>query len=91
MDDKTKLYSEIERYEIINVNDGEKYSSLSNHDIIVDENGNMKTLIINESNSGISLFSKSEFLEIPFEFVKKIGTKTIIVDVDREQLSKTHL
>ena len=34
-----KYLSEIEKYEIININDGEKYSSLSNNDIIVDENG----------------------------------------------------
>ena len=58
---KLKLYSEIERYEIININDGEKYSSLSNNDIIIDENGNMKTLIIKKAILGYPYLVKVSF------------------------------
>lgn len=52
MNDNTiKTLSEIENFEIINVNDGEKYNYLSNNDIIVDGEGRLKFLIVNLSNS----------------------------------------
>ncbi|AJA48100.1 PRC-barrel domain-containing protein [Clostridium pasteurianum DSM 525 = ATCC 6013] len=86
-----KLYSEIEKYEIINVNDGEKYSVLANNDIVIDENGNMKLLILNENKSGLSFFNKSEFFEVPWEYVKKIGTRTIIIDAEYNDLKKSQL
>jgi YlmC/YmxH family sporulation protein len=91
MDDNIKLYSDIEKYEIININDGEKYSIVSNNDIIVDENGNMKLLILNENSSGISFFNKNNFSEVPWEYVKKIGTRTVIVDIDESDMKKNNL
>ncbi|MFT8314706.1 MAG: YlmC/YmxH family sporulation protein [Clostridium sp.] len=86
-----KLYSEIEKYEIINVNDGEKYAALSNNDIIIDDDGNMKLLILNENRSGLSFFNKSDFLEVSWQYVKKIGTRTIIIDVEDNDLKKSQL
>ncbi len=91
LNDNFKLYSEIEKYEIININDGEKYSIVSNNDIIIDDDGRMKVLILNNNSSGISFFNKNEFSEVPWEYIKKIGTKTIIIDVDDEILKKSHL
>ena len=44
---KVKYLSEIEKYELINVNDGEKYDYLLNNDLIIDDDGNFKYLIIN--------------------------------------------
>ena len=43
---KVKYLSEIEKYELINVNDGEKYDYLLNNDLIIDDDGNFKYLII---------------------------------------------
>ncbi|WP_026882284.1 YlmC/YmxH family sporulation protein [Clostridium akagii] len=91
MSNNMKLYSEIEKYEIININDGEKYSMVSNNDIIIDDAGTMKILILNNNSSGISFFNKNEFSEVPWEYIKKIGTKTIIIDVDESLLKKSHL
>lgn len=91
MSDNIKLLSEIEKYEIININDGEKYSALSNHDIIIDEAGYLKVLIISDNSSSFNFFSKNEFTEIPWEFVKKIGTRTIILDIHESKMNKTHL
>lgn len=88
MGSNVKYLSEIEKYEIININDGEKYSALSNHDIIIDENGYLKSLVISENTSFINLFNKGEFSEIPWEFVKKIGSKTIIIDIDESHINK---
>ena len=41
-----KLLSEIERYELININDGEKYDYLQNNDLVVDDDGKIRYLII---------------------------------------------
>lgn len=86
-----KYLSEIEKFEIININDGEKYSSLSNNDIIVDENGNLRYIIVNLNSGKFSLFNSDEYLEIDWENVKRIGAKTIILDVDQETIKKTKL
>ncbi|QAA33200.1 MULTISPECIES: YlmC/YmxH family sporulation protein [Clostridium] len=91
MSDNIKYLSEMERYEIINVNDGEKYNSLSSNDIVIDDEGKLKFLIININISKFSLFGGDEFLEIPWDYVKKIGAKTIILDVEEEMIKRTKL
>ncbi|QLY82033.1 YlmC/YmxH family sporulation protein [Clostridium intestinale] len=92
MNDNTiKTLSEIENFEIINVNDGEKYNYLSNNDIIVDGEGRLKFLIVNLSNSKFTFFGGNEYLEIPWNYVKKIGAKTIILDVEEENIKRARL
>ncbi|AND85026.1 YlmC/YmxH family sporulation protein [Clostridium tyrobutyricum] len=90
MSDNIKFYGDIERYEIINVNDGDRFNSLGNNDIIIDENGNLKILLLNENKSKFGLFGKNEFVEVPWDCVQKIGAKTIIIDADEKKLKKTH-
>jgi YlmC/YmxH family sporulation protein len=89
MSDNIKLYSDMEKYEIINVNDGDKFNSLGNNDVIVDDEGNLKLLILNNSRSKIGLFGKSEFIEVPWECVKKIGSKTIIIDAEEKMIKRS--
>ncbi|MBC2578905.1 YlmC/YmxH family sporulation protein [Clostridium sp. DJ247] len=89
MSDNIKLYSEMERYEIINVNDGDKFNCLGNNDIVIDEQGRLRLLILSDNKSKFGLFSKSEFIEVPWEHVKKIGSKTIIIDAEEEILKKS--
>lgn len=91
MEEDIKLYSDMEKYEIININDGDKYNYLSNNDIIIDEEGNFKLLILNDPKTKFTIFGKSEFIEVPWGFVKKIGSRTIIIDVDEKSLKKTHV
>ncbi|PRR80239.1 PRC-barrel domain protein [Clostridium liquoris] len=91
MEEDIKLYSDMEKYEIININDGDKYNYLSNNDIIIDEEGNFKLLILNDPKTKFTIFGKSEFIEVPWEFVKKIGSRTIIIDVDEKSLKKTRV
>ncbi len=89
---KSKLLSEIGRYELININDGEKYDCLQNNDLIVDEDGNIKYLVVNVGGSKLSIFGSSkEFLEIPWNCVKKIGARTIILDAEESDIKKTAL
>lgn len=91
MSDKIRLYSEIEQFEIININNGEKYNNLSNNDIIIDEEGNLKLLILNENKLKFGLFGKQEFSEVPWDYVKKIGTRTIIIDIEENMIKKTNI
>ncbi|MBE6049001.1 MAG: YlmC/YmxH family sporulation protein [Clostridium sp.] len=89
---KGKLLSEIGRYELININDGEKYDCLQNNDLIVDEEGNVKYLVVNVTGPKLSLFGSSkQFLEIPWNCVKKIGSRTIILDAEESDIKKTAL
>ncbi|MBC8062374.1 MAG: YlmC/YmxH family sporulation protein [Clostridiaceae bacterium] len=89
MSDNFKYYSEMERYEIININDGEKYNYLSNNDIVVDENGYLKILILNQAKNKFTLWGSNDFIEIPWEFVKKIGTRTIIIDFEEQNMKRS--
>ncbi len=91
MGDNSKLYSEIEKYEIINVNDGEKYNYLANNDVVIDENGFLKLLILNKSQSKFGFFGNNEFIEVPWNCVKKIGLRTIIIDAEEQLMKKTRL
>ncbi len=91
MGENIKLYSEMERYEIININDGEKYNYLGNNDIIIDTNGEFKVLIIHNSKGKFNFFNNEEFYEIPWDYVKKIGAKTIIIDIEEKIIKKTKI
>jgi YlmC/YmxH family sporulation protein len=91
MGENIKLFSDMEKYEIINVNDGEKYNYLANNDVVIDENGTLKLLILNSNQSRFSFFSNNEYIEVPWEYVKKIGLRTIIIDVDEQVLKKTRV
>ncbi|SFC74039.1 YlmC/YmxH family sporulation protein [Clostridium uliginosum] len=86
-----KYLSDIERYELININDGEKYDYLLNNDLIIDDEGNFKFLIVNLNGGKFNMFSNKEFLEIPWQCVKKIGAKTIILDADDDVVKKVKL
>lgn len=91
MSDNIRYFSELEKFEIININDGEKYNYLSNNDLVIDDEGNFKLLIINNNQSKFSFFSNSEFLEIPWQYVKKIGVRTIIVDIEDDLMKKNKI
>ena len=91
MNDNIKFFSEMERYEIINLNDGERYNYLSNNDVIIDEQGNLKLLILSNNQSRFSFFGSNEVIEVPWHCVKKIGSRTIIIDADDQVLKKTRL
>ncbi|MGL5634808.1 MAG: YlmC/YmxH family sporulation protein [Sarcina sp.] len=87
-----KYLSEIEKYEIININDGEKFETLADNDIVVDEKGEFKILLLNIGGGRFGFFNNtSEFYEVDWEFVKKIGARTIILDAEQELMRKVNL
>ena len=60
-ENKIKYLSEIERYELININDGEKYDYLLNNDLIIDDEGNFKYLIVNLNGGKFNIFRAKIF------------------------------
>lgn len=88
MKENIKYYNDLEKYEIININDGEKFNCLGNNDIIIDENGNLMLLVLNDPKAKLGLFSKAEYVEVPWDCVKKIGSKTIIIDAEENNFKK---
>lgn len=91
MEEKYRYLSEMERYEIININDGDKYSVLGNNDIVINENGELKLLLLGDGKSSKMFFRNNDMLEVSWDYVKKIGSKTIIIDVDGDTLRKSHI
>ena len=71
--------SDLERYEIFNLESAEKYDSASNIDFIIDEEGNIKFLVVGISTGKFSFFGSKEYVEIPWECVTKVGTNVIVI------------
>lgn len=87
-----KLLSDIEKFEIININDGDQYDYLEDNDIIVDKNGKLQYLIVNLSSGKFSFFNNcKDFLEIPWNCIKKIGSKAIILDASEDEIKRIKL
>ena len=91
MEEKYRYLSEMERYEIININDGDKYGTLGNNDIVINENGELELLLLGDGKSSKMFFRNNDMLEVYWDYVKKIGSKTIIIDVDGDTLRKSHI
>ncbi|HAK42263.1 MAG TPA: YlmC/YmxH family sporulation protein [Clostridium sp.] len=91
MEEKYRYLSEMERYEIININDGDKYGTLGNNDIVINENGELELLLLGDGKSSKMFFRNNDMLEVSWDYVKKIGSKTIIIDVDGDTLRKSHI
>lgn len=90
MESNIKHFSELERFEIININDGDKYSYLGNNDVIIDSEGRLKLIILNKNRSRFTLFTRDDYNEVSWDSVRKIGSRTIIIDVDNEDYRKYH-
>ncbi|MGL5150144.1 MAG: YlmC/YmxH family sporulation protein [Clostridium sp.] len=84
-----KYLSEIERFEIINVSDGERYDQLQDNDLVVDEKGNLVALMVSVGGKMGIFGGQREYFEIPWESVKKVGVKAIIVDADENEIRKS--
>lgn len=83
-----RLLSELERYEIFNTEEAEKYDTQQDLDFIIDEEGNIQ-FIVAAIYGNRGLFGGKEYVEIPWEFVTKVGTNVIVVSADKDKLKRT--
>lgn len=88
MNENFKYFSEMEKCEIINICDGEKYNYLSNNDVLIDEEGYFKVLILSKNKGKFLSWTNNEFMEVPWDCVKKIAAKTIIIDFEDNNMKK---
>lgn len=89
VDSSEKLISDLEKFEIFNLECAEKYDSAQNIDFIVDEEGYLKFLVAGVSSNKLSLFGGSrEFVEIPWECVTKIGANVIVISAEEGKIKR---
>lgn len=80
--------SDLERYEIFNLESAEKYDSAQNIDFIIDEEGYLKFLVVGISASKFSFFGSKEYVEIPWECVTKVGTNVIVISAEEGKIKR---
>lgn len=70
--------SELQDKDIINIRDGKKIGSII--DVNIDEEGEMKSLVVEESK--FVLFNSKNEMEVMWEQIEKIGEDVILVKID---------
>ncbi|MGI6703240.1 MAG: YlmC/YmxH family sporulation protein [Clostridia bacterium] len=84
--------SQIGGKEIVNLNTGERLGMVAEADLVIDKaTGNIIRLLIPEERLGFSLFGERNFIEVPWENVKKIGNDMIIIEQDERKKRKGFL
>ncbi|MDD3453785.1 MAG: YlmC/YmxH family sporulation protein [Bacilli bacterium] len=71
--------SELQNKDIISVNNGKKIGNII--DVIIDEKGNLKTLIVQKTKFFWNFFNNSEF-EINWQQIDKIGEDVILINLE---------
>lgn len=81
--------SEIGGQEIINLYDGGRLGVVADVDILIDENtGKIKTLLVPDSKGFFSFFSDKNYIEVPWEAIRKFGLDAIIIDLEEKNIHK---
>ena len=84
-----KFLSDLEKFEIFNLESAEKYDSTQNIDFIIDENGYLKFLVVGISSGKFNFFGGSkEYVEIPWECVTKVGANVIVISADEGKIKR---
>lgn len=85
-------FSELGGKEIVNLSDGCRLGMVAESDLLIDEKtGKIKALLVPDIKSGFSIFSDKDFIEIPWEAVKKIGNDMIIIELDSNHYGNNSL
>ncbi|MEW9121878.1 MAG: YlmC/YmxH family sporulation protein [Thermotaleaceae bacterium] len=72
--------------EIVNLNDGGRLGILAESDLLVDErNGKIRALLVPDFRNQFSIFSDKNYVEIPWDCVRKIGNDMIILEMEEEK------
>lgn len=78
-------FGELGGKEIVNLSDGCRLGMLAESDLLIDEKtGKIKALLVPDMKSPFSIFSDKDFVEIPWECVKKIGSDMIIIELEEQ-------
>ncbi|TGY43990.1 YlmC/YmxH family sporulation protein [Clostridium sartagoforme] len=83
-----RLLSDLERYEIFNTEEAEKYDTQQALDFIIDENGNLQFIVAAVAGSKLGLFGGREYVEIPWNYITKVGTNVIVVSAEKDKIKR---
>ena len=83
-----RLLSDLERYEIFNTEEAEKYDTQQALDFIIDENGSVQFIEAAVAGSKFGFFCNREYVEIPWNYITKIGTNVIVVSADKNKIKR---
>ena len=70
--------SDLQDKDIVNVEDGKNLGKII--DVVIDEQGNMKALIVQRTKM-LNMFSNASEIEVKWNQIKKIGTDVILVNI----------
>ena len=70
--------SDLQNKDIVNIIDGKKIGKII--DVVIDEKGNMKSLIVQRTKI-LNMFSGQSEIEIKWDQIKKIGEDVILVNL----------
>lgn len=70
--------SDLQDKDIVNISDGKKIGSII--DVNIDEEGGMKSLVVEESK--FVLFGSKNEMEVMWKQIEKIGEDVILVKID---------
>lgn len=75
--------SELEGKEIVNTYDGTRLGAVGDSDLVIDiETGEIDSIILPNKGNFLNFWVDRQYLIIPWETVKKIGSEVIVVDLD---------
>ncbi len=81
--------SELGGKEIVNLNDGGRLGFLAESELLINtKNGKIKAILVPDSKSQFSFFNDKNFLEIPWDSIRKIGNDMIIIELEDEKFLK---
>ncbi|MBA1333916.1 MAG: hypothetical protein HPY66_0309 [Firmicutes bacterium] len=79
--------SQIGGKEIVNLNTGERLGIVAEADLVVEEdNGRIVKILIPDDR--FTIFSERDYIEVPWENVRKIGSDMIIIEQEERKRKK---
>ena len=67
--------------EIVNLANGSRHGQLANAELLFDENqGKIKAILVPDYHGKMSFLSSKEFLQLPWNSIRKIGEDIIIFE-----------
>lgn len=67
--------------EIVNLANGSRYGQLANAELLFDEHqGVIKAILVPDDHGRFGFFSNKEYLQLPWNAIRKIGEDIIIFD-----------
>ncbi|HHY91286.1 MAG TPA: YlmC/YmxH family sporulation protein [Clostridiales bacterium] len=83
------LLSKLGGKEIVNLNDGRRLGVLAESELLINpKNGKIKAILVPDFRNQFALFNDKNFLEIPWDSIRKIGNDMVIIELEDEKFFK---